>query len=114
MIGGCLSKLRGMDQLAQARMEGVKKAGKNIKLRLGWRSGARRAAVIPRAGAHVPHRVRNTQNKANDIHSVWSDFNFGQDLLKAHYQTSHGWNAARSGKLYDSRYCIPAGERLII
>ncbi|MSV30789.1 MAG: DUF3500 domain-containing protein, partial [Bryobacterales bacterium] len=34
----------------------------------------------------------NTQNGANHVHSVWRDINndFGMDLLKAHYQTSHG------------------------
>ena len=35
----------------------------------------------------------DTQNNANHIHSVWRDFNgdFGEDLLRAHYQTTpHG------------------------
>ena len=33
-----------------------------------------------------------TQDKANHIHSVWRDFNgdFGMDVLKEHYKTSHG------------------------
>ena len=33
----------------------------------------------------------NTQDNANHIHSVWRDFNgdFGEDLLKEHYQSSH-------------------------
>ncbi len=33
----------------------------------------------------------DTQNNANHIHSVWRDYNgdFGQDLLAAHYQSSH-------------------------
>lgn len=33
----------------------------------------------------------NTQNNANHIHSVWRDFkgDFGEDLLKEHYQHSH-------------------------
>jgi len=33
----------------------------------------------------------NTQNNANHIHSVWRDFNgdFGEDLLKEHYQHDH-------------------------
>jgi Protein of unknown function (DUF3500) len=33
----------------------------------------------------------NTQNGANHIHSVWRDFDsdFGRDLLKEHYETSH-------------------------
>ncbi|MCI0722911.1 MAG: DUF3500 domain-containing protein [Acidobacteria bacterium] len=34
----------------------------------------------------------NTQNNANHVHSVWRGFDrdFGLDLLKLHYQTSHG------------------------
>jgi hypothetical protein len=34
----------------------------------------------------------DTQDGANHIHSVWRDFNgdFGEDLLKAHYDASHG------------------------
>ena len=33
----------------------------------------------------------DTQDNANHIHSLWRDFNgdFGGDLLKAHYETSH-------------------------
>ncbi len=33
----------------------------------------------------------NTQNNANHIHTVWRDFNgdFGEDLLKDHYEHSH-------------------------
>lgn len=33
----------------------------------------------------------NTQNDANHVHAVWRDFDndFGDDLLKQHYQTSH-------------------------
>jgi len=79
------------DQLAQARMEMVKKAGKNIHF--AW------AGVTERGGPHY-YRIQsptflvefdNTQNNANHIHSVWRDFNgdFGMDLLKAHYQSSH-------------------------
>jgi Protein of unknown function (DUF3500) len=77
------------DQLAQARMEVVKKAGKNINF--AW------AGVLERGGPHY-YRVQAPtflieydNNNANHIHSVWRDFNgdFGQDLLKAHYQTSH-------------------------
>jgi hypothetical protein len=34
----------------------------------------------------------DTQNQANHIHSVWREFDgdFGRDLLREHYQTSHG------------------------
>jgi hypothetical protein len=79
------------EQLAQARMEMVKKAGKNINF--AW------AGVLERGGPHY-YRVQaptflieydNTQNNNNHIHSVWRDYNgdFGLDMLKAHYQSSH-------------------------
>ena len=37
-----------------------------------------------------------TQDNANHIHSVWRDFggDFGGDLLKAHYESSHGLEKA--------------------
>jgi hypothetical protein len=79
------------EQLAQTRMEMVKKAGKNINF--AW------AGVLERGGPHY-YRLQaptflieydNTQNDANHIHSVWRDFSgdFGLDLLKAHYESSH-------------------------
>jgi len=79
------------EQLAQARMEQIKKVGKNLQF--AW------AGSLERGGPHY-YRVQspaflieydNTQNDANHIHSVWRDYNgdFGLDLLKAHYQTSH-------------------------
>ncbi len=80
------------EQLAQARMQKVKDAGKGIYF--AW------AGVLERGGPHY-YRVQapqflveydNTQNDANHIHSVWRDFNgdWGMDVLKQHYQTSHG------------------------
>ena len=79
------------EQLAQARMEQVKKAG--TSLFFAW------AGVEQRGGPHY-YRIQapaflieydNTQNGANHIHSVWRDFNgdFGLDLLAMHYQASH-------------------------
>jgi uncharacterized protein DUF3500 len=79
------------DEMAQAREEQIHKAGKNIYF--AW------AGVAERGGPHY-YRVQapaflieydNTQNEANHIHSVWRDYNgdFGLDLLKMHYQTSH-------------------------
>jgi hypothetical protein len=78
------------EQLAQSRMEQVKKAGGN--LHFAW------AGVLERGGPHY-YRVQgptflieydNTQNNANHIHSVWRDFDgdFGLDLLKEHYRTA--------------------------
>ncbi|MGH9719410.1 MAG: DUF3500 domain-containing protein [Bryobacteraceae bacterium] len=93
MLMGVIEEYAGNmpDQLAQARMEQVKKAGKNIFF--AW------AGVAEIGGPHY-YRVQapsflieydNTQNNANHIHSVWRDINgdFGMDLLKQHYQTSH-------------------------
>lgn len=79
------------DQIAQSREEQIKKAGKDIYF--AWAGGTEKGE---------PHYYRvqtssflieydDTQNNANHIHSVWRDFSgdFGADLLKLHYQTSH-------------------------
>ena len=79
------------EQAAAAREEQMKKAGKNIFF--AWTGG------INRGDPHY-YRIQtpsflieydNVQNGANHIHSVWRDFtgDFGEDLLKEHYQTSH-------------------------
>ncbi len=79
------------DQLADARREQIKKAGKNLFF--AW------AGVGEKGGPHY-YRVQaaaflieydNTQNGANHIHSVWRNYNgdFGLDLLGQHIQTSH-------------------------
>jgi hypothetical protein len=78
------------DDIAQARMEQVKKAGNNLYF--AW------AGVEQRGGPHY-YRIQspgflveydNTQNNANHIHTVWRDFSgdWGHDLLKEHYQSS--------------------------
>jgi hypothetical protein len=59
--------------------------------------GARRLAL-----KHLPHYYRlhgprlvieydNTRDGANHVHAVWHDptNSFGQDLLRAHYESSH-------------------------
>ena len=80
------------DELANARMEAVRKAGMD-KIVFAWAGG-------PDRGQGHYYRVQgptflveydNTQNDANHIHSVWRDFNgdFGLDLLALHYQQSH-------------------------
>jgi hypothetical protein len=79
------------DQIAEAREEQIKKAGKEIYF--AWAGGVEKGE---------PHYYRvqtaaflieydDTQNDANHIHAVWRDFNgdFGLDLLKLHYQASH-------------------------
>jgi hypothetical protein len=79
------------EEVAQARMDQVKKAGTNVFF--AW------AGVEEKGGPHY-YRVQgptflieydNTQNNANHIHSVWRDYtnDFGLDLLKQHYETSH-------------------------
>jgi hypothetical protein len=79
------------DQIAESREEQIKKAGKDIYF--AWAGG------IEKGEPHY-YRVQtasflieydDTQNDANHIHSVWRDFNgdFGVDLLKLHYETSH-------------------------
>jgi hypothetical protein len=78
-------------ELAARRIAQINKAGRNIHF--AWSGGIRHGD---------PHYYRvqtadfliefdDTQDNANHIHSVWRDFNgdFGEDLLKRHYQTSH-------------------------
>ena len=79
------------DDLARRRMEQIDQAGRNAYF--AWAGG-----VNP----GDPHYYRiqtstflieldDTQDNANHIHSVWRDLrdDFGGDLLKAHYETSH-------------------------
>jgi len=79
------------DQLAEAREEQIKQAAKNIYF--AWAGG------INKGDPHY-YRVQAasfliefdmTQDNANHIHSVWRDAknDFGDDVLKAHYQDSH-------------------------
>lgn len=78
-------------ELAEARLAEVRTAGNNLYF--AWAGGE---------AAREPHYYRiqapkflvefdDTQDNANHIHSVWRDFDgdFGLDLLKEHYQTSH-------------------------
>jgi hypothetical protein len=79
------------DQMATARMDLVRKAGKNLSF--AW------SGVAEVGGPHY-YRIQaptflveydNTQNNANHIHTVWRDLtnDFGADLLKQHYDQSH-------------------------
>jgi hypothetical protein len=78
------------EQVAQARLDKLKKAGTNIYF--AW------TGVEEKGGPHY-YRVQapeflieydNTQNNNNHIHSVWRDYegDFGLDLLKMHYESS--------------------------
>ena len=79
------------DQIDQVREDQIKKAGGNIYF--AWAGGEE-----PGQGHY--YRIQtasfliefdDTQDHANHIHSVWRDFDgdFGLDLLKEHYQSSH-------------------------
>ncbi len=79
------------DEIANARAEQVHRD--EDKMYFAW------AGVEQKGGPHY-YRVQapsflieydNTQDDANHIHSVWRDFenDFGLDVLKEHYQTSH-------------------------
>jgi hypothetical protein len=78
-------------QMAAAREDLIKKAGKNIYF--AWSGGINKGE---------PHYYRiqtssflieydDTQDNANHIHSVWREFtgDWGEDMLKDHYQQSH-------------------------
>ena len=79
------------DELAEKRIAQINRAGRDIYF--AWSGGINR---------DDPHYYRiqmpsflieldDTQDNANHIHSVWRDLSgdFGQDLLKQHYETSH-------------------------
>jgi hypothetical protein len=79
------------EEVSQMREELIKKAAGNLYF--AWAGGEQ---------VGQPHYYRiqspaflieydDTQNNANHIHTVWRDIDgdFGLDLLKEHYQTSH-------------------------
>ena len=79
-------------QIEQQRMELARKQPKSATY-FAW------TGETQRGGPHY-YRIQtpgylieldNTQNGANHIHSVWRDYHndFGQDLLKMHYEASH-------------------------
>jgi hypothetical protein len=79
------------DQVAAAREELIKKAGKNIWF--GWAGGLNKGDphYYRIQTASILIEYDNTQNNANHIHSVWRELtgDWGEDLLKDHYQQSH-------------------------
>lgn len=79
------------DEIAGRRNQQIDKAGRNVWF--AWAGGTKPGD---------PHYYRlqtasfliefdMTQDNANHIHSVWRDFagDFGGDLLRAHYESSH-------------------------
>lgn len=78
-------------EIAEARIKRIFSEDSD-KIRFGW------AGSLVKGAPHY-YRIQgktfliefdNSQHKANHIHTVWRDFNgdFGEDLLKEHYQTS--------------------------
>ena len=79
------------EQLAQAREEKVKKAGGNLYFAWAGEEQAGRPHYYRIQSPDFLVEFDDTQDNANHIHSVWRDFegDFGLDLLKEHYQSSH-------------------------
>ena len=79
------------DEIAALREAQIKKAGNNIWF--AWAGGT--ATDQPNYyRVQAPEflvEFDKTQSNGNHIHSVWRDFNgdFGRDLLKEHYASSH-------------------------
>ena len=82
-------------ELARQDMQKIREAGIR-KIHFAW------AGSLEPGKGHY-YRVQgptfileydNTQNNANHIHCVWRDFtnDFGEDLLKQHYQAAHQEN----------------------
>jgi hypothetical protein len=92
LVKAYVNRLRG--DLAENDLKKIEKAGWQ-KVYFAWAGGTEKGD---------PHYYRvqgptflieydNTQNDANHIHAVWRDFDndFGEDLLRKHYQeTPHG------------------------
>jgi hypothetical protein len=79
------------EQLAGAREEQVRKAGRNIHFAWAGEAGRGRPHYYRVQAQAFLVEYDDTQNDANHIHSVWRDLNgdFGEDLLAEHYRTSH-------------------------
>ena len=79
------------EQLAQAREEKIKKAGGNLYFAWAGEEQAGRPHYYRIQSPEFLVEFDDTQDNANHIHSVWRDFegDFGLDLLKEHYQSSH-------------------------
>ena len=84
------SRLR--PELAEDDLQKIEKAGWE-KIRFAW-AGAEQPGQGHYYRIHGPTflvEFDNTQNNANHIHSVWRDStnDFGEDILKEHYDASH-------------------------
>jgi hypothetical protein len=79
-------------QMAQARLQLAKNTPK-AEMYFAW-SGTTQRGDLHYYRVQAPAfliEFDNTQNGGNHIHSVWRDYknDWGADLLKAHYDTSH-------------------------
>jgi hypothetical protein len=79
-------------QMSQARMQLAKNTPK-AEMYFAW-SGTTQRGDLHYYRVQAPAfliEFDNTQNGGNHIHSVWRDYknDWGADLLKAHYETSH-------------------------
>lgn len=79
------------EQLAEVRREQVKRAGGNLYFAWAGEQQVDRPHYYRIQSPLFLVEFDDTQDNANHIHSVWRDFDgdFGLDLLKEHYQTSH-------------------------
>ena len=80
------------DALAAERME--KLQAENLsEIHFGWAGSAKpgKPHYYRIQGQTFIVEYDNTQNNANHIHTVWRDFDgdFGRDLLREHYKSSH-------------------------
>ncbi len=83
--------------MAEARMQLAKNTPKD-EMYFAW-SGSTQPGDLHYYRVQGPAfliELDNTQNGGNHIHSVWRDYknDWGNDLLKAHYQASHSGGAA--------------------
>ncbi len=79
------------EQVAQVREDQIKKAGANLYF--AW-AGGEQYRDLHYYRIQAPAflvEFDDTQDQGNHIHSVWRDYegDFGLDLLKEHYQSSH-------------------------
>ena len=79
------------EEMAQAREDQVKKAGANLYFAWMGSEEYRQPHYYRIQSPDFLVEFDDTQDHANHIHTVWRDFagDFGRDLLKEHYQTSH-------------------------
>jgi hypothetical protein len=79
------------DQVAQSRLEKVRKAGNNVYFAWAGPTGKNQPHYYRIAGPTFLVEYDNTQNEANHSHTVWREIegDFGLDLLGDHVRSSH-------------------------